>query len=36
MLDTLFAGEVMHKAIALIDEKNRATVGGRCDSAAAR
>ncbi len=36
VLDTLFAGEVMHKAIALIDEKNRATVGGGCDSAAAR
>ena len=36
MRHTLFPGEVMHKAIALIDEKNSTTVGGGCDSAAAR
>lgn len=35
MLDTLFPGEIMHEAIAVIGEKNRATVGGGCDSAAA-
>ncbi len=34
MLHTFFPGEVMHKAIAMIDEKNSATVGGRCHSAA--
>ncbi len=34
MLHTFFPGEVMHKAIAMIDEKNRATIGGRCDGAA--
>ncbi|AVH44757.1 hypothetical protein At1D1609_47160 [Agrobacterium tumefaciens] len=35
MLHSLFAGEVMHKAIALIGEENRATIGGGCHSAAA-
>jgi len=35
MLHALFAGEVMHKAIAMIGKKYRATIGGRCHSTSA-
>ncbi len=35
MLHALFAGEVMHKAVAMIGEKDRATIGGGCHGASA-
>ena len=35
MLHSLFPGKIMHETIAVIGEKNRATIGGRCHSAAA-
>jgi len=35
MLNALFSGEIMHKAIALIGQASGATIGGGCHSAAA-